>query len=632
MTMSIISEVTLRPNSVLKSGANRLAIAVLLLLHMGATCVFLPPWEVLQREPLHYSDHPIMTHRVHLYRQGLQESGLPWGYDPAVSAGAFMSPGQDLGAKPQQVLSVILPFLSPGTVIRLFCFVAVLTFPLWMFLACRRLGIPEDMQSWVMLTLIGPVWLPILSGRFASYIVWGLVSFAAASYFSVYVLALFLDFLSKPGCRIYVAFCLSSALLWLLHIVGPIPIILPLVLYTLVASSLTWRWRLALLLAPLGVVICNAFWVFPYMATSNLAWPPWPVIPALVRGNTHLTDDNWSELLSRLLSGGTAPFDPIWVGLEVIGLGLTVYGFVIWRTFSDRRMVLSFALAAAFTCFLTYFGSFLPVTVIMQPTRFFLPLYILLSLPAGIALASLAQKLRLPVGLSAAGLALLLAVAAILHNRLQRLPLPPSPDLLGHFVARHTDSTDRLLIQSPHGYGSNHYESKIFPLVFGREVIGCDYPMVYDPAQFLGPTLWGRELHTWSPDELRLTLDRWGVAWVFTVTPEAQTLLAATTNQPGEVVGKYHAFRVPGSHTRFLVGKGHVVATVNRFELTQLRPENGLIVLRYRYHPAWETQANVHIEQYPVPEDPIGFIALRGPPESITLTFNPWKMLRTSWP
>jgi hypothetical protein len=67
-------------------------------------------------------------------------------------------------------------------------------------------------------------------------------------------------------------------------------------------------------------------------------------------------------------------------------------------------------------------------------------------------------------------------------------------------------------------------------------------------------------------------------------------------------------------------------------EHSGVRPEDGLVVLWYRYHPAWLASNGQRVEHYPVPEDPAGFIALRSPPAELTLRFSPWGMLWTPWP
>jgi hypothetical protein len=614
-TKSANPEATFQVSPVPMKGAERLVLTIVLLLHLGATCILLPPWEVLRREPLRYMDQAIHTHRIYMYRQGFLQSGWPWGYDPAVGAGAMVHPFQDIGAKPQQVLGLLLPFLSPGTVERLFVFVVALTFPLWTLLACRRLGIPVGAQVWVMVTLLVPAWL---YDNLPLYFFWGLVAFTAASYFTPYVLVLFCNFLSRPGLKSYAAFCCAAALLFLLHVLGPVVLVPSLILYTLAARSLTWRWRTAALLAPVIIFVLNAFWFVPCMLDMGAPKIPWPPLPAQAVA-PHFNYQNWSDLVMALT--------PLRVAVALCGLSLAAYGFVVLRRVVDQRVVVAFALAAAFGLFLKFFGSFLPVFVRMQPPRFLVPAFALLTLPVGTALFTLTKKARLPAGLSAAMPLLLIMAALLLLGKPNSLPLPPSPDPLADFVARRTAPTERLLIQTgvPHG-------PRVMALAFGREVIGNTFPKQYDPAQFLHKTVWGKELDNWSPGELRSALERWGVAWVFTKTDKAHTLFAKATNSPGEAVGTYQAFRVPGSPTRFLVGRGRVQARVNRLDLTELIPEDGLVVLKYRYHPAWQTTSGLPVYQYPIPEDPVGFIALRNPPEAVTLRFSPWAMLHAPWP
>lgn len=594
---------------------DRFALVFVFLLHVVATCILLPPWEVLRREPLRTVDYPVHTHRVHMYRQGLLESGLPWGYDPAVSAGTVTSPLSDIGAKSIQVLSVFLPFLEAGAVVRLFVFLAVLAIPLGSLMACRHLGLPTGTQVWVAVVILIPAWL---YENLVGYFYWGLVGFAAASYFLPYVLALFLVFFARPSLRTYVAFCLAAACLFLLHVLGPVVLVPSMALFSLAARPLAWRWRMAVLLAPLGIGALNAFWLIPFFMARNSPRPLWQPIPGLVT-QLHMTYMNWPQLVESLT--------PFRVAAASVGLSLAVYGFAVLKRHVGRRVVGAFAIAAVVALFLKFAGSFLPVFRDMQPTRFLVPAFALLTLPVGTALFTLVKRLRLPAGLSAAGLALFVAAGASVLGKPEGLPLPPSPDLLAEFVASRTEPDERLLIQSAGGY-----EPRIFPLAFGREVIGNTFPSVHDPAQFLHRVLWGKPMDVWTPGELRRTLERWGVVWALAHTEEARALFAEALGSPGEAVGRYRAFRWPPSGTRFLIGTGRVAARVNRLELTEIAPEEGLVVLKYRYHPAWRTSTGLQVHQYPIPEDAAGFIALEDPPEKVTLYFDPWEMLHAPWP
>ena len=129
-----------------------------------------------------------------------------------------------------------------------------------------------------------------------------------------------------------------------------------------------------------------------------------------------------------------------------------------------------------------------------------------------------------------------------------------------------------------------------------------------------------------------MTATVWRVSYAIAGTATAIQLLTKTTGHPGQPAGTYRAFRVGPPSSRFLVGDGLASARINRIELSDLRPRGGMVVLRYRYHPAWKAEPPVAITPYRIPEDPSGFIALIEPPQRVTLRFEPWRMLRAEWP
>jgi hypothetical protein len=131
---------------------------------------------------------------------------------------------------------------------------------------------------------------------------------------------------------------------------------------------------------------------------------------------------------------------------------------------------------------------------------------------------------------------------------------------------------------------------------------------------------------------LQQALDRWGVSWVFTKTDEARDLFAETTGEPGLPVGKYHAFRTASSSSRFLVGSGRLAANINRLELTDVQADNGMVVLKYRYHPAWKTDSGEAVVRHSIPEDPSGFLAIENPGREVTLRFDPAAIFGAAWP
>jgi len=619
--------------------SNLIILALIFSFHLWACFRLLPPSEILQTKPLVSADHPAHAHRVHVYREALFESSLPWGYDPAVSGGVVMTPDHDAGAKPQQILGALLPFLPPGTVIRLSVFIAAFVFPLWSMLTVRSLGLPPGVQVWVLLALLIPAWL---YQTFEGFFRWGLISFASASYMCPYVLALFLSFIDRPSVKRYLATFIAISFVFMLHLLGLVIIAPVLFLYAFFARPLSRQWRLAAILAPFGIVGINSFWFIPLV--YSLQKPKlWHAVK-MVDVAPDLTFVSWAQVL--------AAFTPYHTVTAIVGLTFAIYGFVVLKKFVGYRVVLAFSLTAFFGLFLKLFGSFIPVVVTMQPSRFLLPSVAVLSIPVGTMLYTVSNKISKGRLFAVASIILMIAIVVIksgiaehergeyknyaghtLKNKAFFFGLPGSVpidrrlDPLGLFVKKHTAPEERLLIQT-----RIQAEPKVLPLMWGREVVGNNYYAPRDPVQFLQDALWGKKLNKWTSDELQTVLDRWGISWVFTWTPDARKLFAKVTGCRGKAVGVYHAFKITENPTRFLIGRGRVSTKINRIELNELSPEDGLIVLRYRYHPAWRADNDIQIYQYPIPEDYAGFIALKNPPERVTLRLKPWLVFSETWP
>ena len=596
-------------------------MAIVLALHVGVCLVALPPQEIFRPEPILWADYGVHTHRVHVFREALAEGGWPWGYDPAVAAGMAISADEGIGAKPLQITGTLFPFLSPATVVRLWLFLTALSMPVWILLSARRFGLPMDTWGWMVLALIVPVWF---TSWFGAYLSFGLVSFAAASFLVPYVMVSFLRFVQHPGFRRLLMFWILASVLFLLHVVGPVVLVPAFAIVTLATRHMSPKWRLGLIATPLVVVLVNAFWLVPFALGLRAPPQPWvrlaplEVDATVPVGTRHLTHSGWGEVREEVFSLKGI--------LALLVLALIVYGVQVFRRHVGDRSAFCLAVAGGTAIGLRFFGSFLPVVHRMQPKRFILPGLALLAIPAGLGMASLVRKARLPAGPSAAGAALLVAVLGPFMGGPKGPRLPVLLDPLKVFVERYTAPDERLLIQS-----GPFYEPRVLPLSLDREVIGNTFPLEADPAQFLRGTLFGRRFEDWSAEELRSALDRWGISWVFTRREEVEPLIAMATHSQGVRVGDYTAFRALSRPSRFLAGRGTVTAKVNRIDLTNLVAEDGLVVLRYRYHPAWKTTSGMSIERYEIPEDPRGFLALKNPPPEVSLRFDAWGMLTAKW-
>jgi hypothetical protein len=470
-------------------------------------------------------------------------------------------------------------------------------------------------QAWVLISVLTPLWL--VNGLLFRFMVFGMAAYLASVFASPWVLTRFLRLIDQPSVGRWAGFTSAGCLLFLLHVVGPMAIVTPLVVYTLQARPFAAQWRVATMLTPLIIAAVNAFWLVPLMLALGMPRPLWALVPAQLLHKSFMVR-SWVELAAHLT--------PLRLLLYALGVGAAVGGLMLLAKAAGRRAAIACSLAGFSCLFLGLFGSFMPVIVYMQPLRLLIPATVFLGLPVGVLVEAFLRRIRVAPELAAVAIALELAALTVAMGWLQPMEQTSASQTLKAFVMEQTSPGDRLLIQSL------DWQTKAMPLSLGREVIGHTFPVLNDPIQFKANSVFGKPLGIWQSEELRNTLQRYGVAFVLTLTPGAGVLFAKTLGEPGHSVGSYQVFTVHSAAGRFLIGEGEVKAALNRLELSGIRPERGLVVLRYRYHPAWLASSGQRVERYAVPEDPAGFIALRNPPAELTLKFSPWGMLWTPWP
>jgi hypothetical protein len=470
---------------------------------------------------------------------------------------------------------------------------------------------------------------------------YGLLSFALASLPLPVVLAAFILFARVPSWgRLVVPLVLLAGLLCL-HPLSVIPLALPLAYLTLRDPALSGRWRLAVVLTALAVVVVATAALFPTVRAMGMPAPPWR-LPNMGRP----VDLTVADL--RSYAGRWDPASACWT---LARTALAVAGFLVLRR-RDSRTAHAFMLAALSAYVLSSLGSEVPPLRRLQVLRYVLPGLLLTTPLIGFGVAHMADRARPFLWGAVAALAGGLMCAAFClarttpppngtpHHSESGLMIRPQAFALPRrftdidsfqglvlFVRMKTDRNARILLQT-----QAKSEPEAAAVATGREVIGSSYPDLDDPAQFDARRLFGRPIGTWDTETFRETLTRWGIDWVFAVTPDAIDLLSRSTGTTGIDVSGYRAFRIESTASRFLEGRGRVRAQVNRIELSDVSPENGRIVLRYRYHPAWSASDGTPVLRHPVPESPDGFIELANPGGSLVLTFSPWAMLRAPWP
>ena len=69
----------------------------------------------------------------------------------------------------------------------------------------------------------------------------------------------------------------------------------------------------------------------------------------------------------------------------------------------------------------------------------------------------------------------------------------------------------------------------------------------------------------------------------------------------------------------FLKGSGTVQADYNRIELSNVRAEDNEIIISYHWMKFLVTDSGAQLERVMIGGDPIGFIKIKNPPETLTI-------------
>ena len=321
-------------------------------------------------------------------------------------------------------------------------------------------------------------------------------------------------------------------MLFFAHVTTPILLIgglLP--FYAATARRHDRRWNAAVLGAALLVVAVNYLWLASLWRFRGIR----EAQPLFFTADTALFLPFY--YLGFFLDGHLA------FGLLVSGLA----GLVMWVVEGRRTLALTFGGAAAALMVVAGFGSLWHVTRILEPLRFLVTLNLLLTIPAGTALARGTVGLARIAGggrrgVAVAGLAWLavLAVAwmtiprtvlTLTNRRTLAVGITPEMSELVEWIRTKTDPTARILFEDqlrilePTDPESVHW-TPLLPVLLGpdrRQFIGGLYQTAFirhhKMAAFGDFHLGDRFIDEWPTDKLREYCDLYNVGWVVCWSP-----------------------------------------------------------------------------------------------------------------
>jgi len=330
------------------------------------------------------------------------------------------------------------------------------------------------------------------------------------------------------------------------------------------------------------------------------------------------------------------------IGLMLFGIA----GLVQWRRTGAGVRAAACAYTIAFLFLLAYYGSFVPFTRTLTPLRFVIMMNVYLILPASAAICLLYKRLTCS---RPGGMRLLLAACAIsalalfvarpyyhlfIKDSFKFLTrMPQELEQLVQYIKTTTTPEARILIEnsdfeSNHQYGRGHFPHML-PHLTAREFIGND--CAYNPTKdsvvsFLSGTLFQQPIEMLSFEDVARRCDLYNIGWIICWTQQAKTFFSRYPGYfaPDGTIAQFSLYRVNRRPSFFIKGSGTAHAEMNRIELSNLAPQDGEVIISYHWMKFLKTDPPAAMGQTFFLNDPIGFITLKNPPQSV-LIYNNYK-------
>ena len=625
-------------NSIRKNGC-LLILAGLFILQAGfARCyVHFSRW--FDQHPI-YTDDYSLHYADALYKGAyLKASGMPFGYNPGVRAGTACNAVFTVDNYGWALFVNLLSFIPPGLAFKLYFLLTLLGIPLILYRSALNFGL-ERRQA-VLCSVLGTLFLHV--SVCVDFLYWGTVSYILSCYLCLLTVSFFFRFMRSGGVsNIIWTTVLFAVGLWC-HVFSMLHVAVPLAVCYLggLRSSSPRQHGLTFLCLAL-VFLLNSIWLVPCLI----------FLPDVVNNSSHLffpyTTTSLFEPLNTYLFFDikfnqymNIPF-PKSGFVDLLLMATGALGMLGWVGQKESLKALLFAVTVVCFFMLAYYGSFWDFTATLTPLRFVIYMNICLCVPAAAGLTRMYDALlrdrsrTIRTGaLAAAGYLVVTLLATPYYHLfvkedfqlLTRLPQPVGE--LTEWICANTNPGGRILIEnsdfeSCHQYYGTHVPY-LLPLMTNREYIGNYAYYATSPDAFTSFNcgyLFRRRIGDYAPDDLRPYMDVYNIKWIIAWSDEARRFFeAAPQHYRFRVrVDKFFVYEVDRDGTFFLRGRGRVEAGPDRIVLSDLQPDDGVVVLSYHWMRYLRADPAAELEQTFFLNDPVGFILLRNPPERLVIS------------
>jgi hypothetical protein len=616
------------------------ATALLLTFILSAvlTTVFFDPKDIISNDPAYSEDYAMHFSQCLSTKRFLSSHSKLWGYDPFFLAGYPRGTLVNADNKAWEILfCIVSPVIGPGRAFKLYILLFLLLYPFLTYLAARNFALSRE-------TGLIASFLAILFFHLSlaiDFVSWGMVSYVFVCFFSLYVFSLMYKLCEEFTLRRYVALAVCSSLLLMMHILSPLPILIPvLLIYLLSIKRLKPLHHLLIFTIPLITILLNSFW----LVTLNEFFGDKTTRPENYEFVLQIKNI-FEPLKVYLMQHRSIPHKaPVLDNtfIDTILLVSGCYGLCVWYRKKCFHLVCAHAAGVFVIFIIAYYGSHVPFFAQFQPERFTICVSLLLIIPASIAIREVVPFLYVgrhwPSILFTICLCFVLLYGPVIRpfgmffkHRPYRINchVPEKITELLQFIKTHTTREGRILIEDsiytpedplPQFYGGRF--PALFPDFVTREYL-CGprprYPVKHSFASFTRGELFEKDINLYTLSELKYMLKLFNVKWIVCWYDKSKNFFDRFPEYIHrlEVIDKFTIYEVNRKASYFLKGSGTVTADYNSLKLDNVIAEDGEIILSYHWMQKLTTVPSVKIERIFIAADPIGFIKISSPPTAL---------------
>jgi hypothetical protein len=607
----------------------RAAFGAVVGLHLALIAYFAPYQNLFSKDPIVMVDYALHAYQVDRALIAFRHWHKLWGWDPFVLAGQPAGVAEDLTSKGMELFVIGLRYLGvhSGFAFNLFIAIVMLSVPFAAYAAARLFELTRPAA-----VVTALLW--VLLWFFDSFMHWawwiGMISWCAAAVGSVLLLGLLYRAFESKRAIWYLPITLLAPVLALVHPFAALTLIVPaLAIYVRSFREIPKSQHALLALAALVAGSTALIWIEPALRFWH--W----VEGADTYFNAKL--DYFFFDFFDMMRNSDHTGAPVRTIVRVLAFVAGIVMLLRWRRDKDRR-VLPIAALALWCVAQAYLAAYTHAGRQTQPYRQIAPAMLIMALPASVLLLDLFRPSSLRALDGRAKLIALLAVALIVP-RFVRTVLYYFPDAVPPSIATPLVQnepkpwlTKLLPAEAPalevRAWLEQNWNGR------GRIVIGPWVLGEYLAASTRLPTLGGLEYRNIQQADahlfrrakngdlpgpaLREYFTNYAVGWVVLYGPKIPLENHTDLLELVAVVADHRIYRTKIEPS--FVYRGHGTVVDQQFNSVKVEGASGdEIVLAFHWLESLACRPGCKVERFTVPDDRVGFIAVKNPPPSFEI-------------